>query len=167
MVPSRPGWGHVGTIAAAWPTCRRPITPMGAMGAGRRGGSVGGAVWSGGGRVARGVWMGRSRSLVDLVVRTDRLRVLVTMLVRGGARATDGARRDANGVFSYLGNARPRGGLRAGAEGLTLPTGYGCSCAASCAYQGRGGAPARPPGGFPHARRTAVILAHASRWSLP
>ena len=59
-VPSRPGWGRVGTIAAAWPTCRRPITPMGAMGAGRRGGSwvSGRAVWSGGGRVARGCWMG-------------------------------------------------------------------------------------------------------------
>jgi len=26
-VPSRPGWGRVGTIAAARPTCRRPITP--------------------------------------------------------------------------------------------------------------------------------------------
>ena len=39
VVPSRPGWGRVGTIAAAWPTCRRPITPMGAMGACGRGGS--------------------------------------------------------------------------------------------------------------------------------
>jgi len=89
------------------------------------------------------------------------------MLVRGAARATDGARRDANGVFLYLRNARPSGGPPAGAEDLSLPTGYGCSHAASCAYQGRGGAPMPPPGRRAHARRAAVILAHASRWSLP
>ena len=111
--------------------------------------------------------MGRSRSLVDLVVRTDRLRVLVTMLVRGGARATDGARRDANGVFSYLRNARPSGGPSAGAEDLSFSTDYGCSHAASYAYQGRGGPPMPPPGRPMNARRAAVILAHASRWSLP
>ena len=92
------------------------------------------AVWSGGGRGTRGRWMGGSRSSVDLVVRTDRRRVLAVVKGADRARATHGARRHANGVFSYLGNARPRGGLRAGAEGLTLPTGYGCSCAASCAY---------------------------------
>ena len=42
------------------------------------------------------------------------------MLVRGGARATDGARRDANGVFSYLRNARPSGGPPAGGFRLSL-----------------------------------------------
>ena len=89
------------------------------------------------------------------------------MLVRGGARATDGARRDANGVFSYLRNARPSGGPSAGAEDLSFSTDYGCSHAASYAYQGRGGPPMPPPGRRPHARREAVILALASRWSRP
>ena len=109
--------------------------------------------------------MGRSRSLVDLVVRTDRLRVLVTMLVRGAARATDGARRDANGVFLYLRNARPSGGPSAGAEDLSFSTDYGCPRAASCGYQGRGGAPMPPPECSPEEPAGGGLMAVAGRSS--
>ena len=103
----------------------------------------------GGERVVRGVWMGRSRSLVDLVVQADRLRVLVTVLVQGVACATSGAGRAEITGFSLPEYASPGGGLPASAEDLSFSIDYGCSRAASCGCQGRGGAPMPPPERFP------------------
>ena len=108
-----------------------------------------GWVGGGGARVVRGVWMGRSRSLVDLVVQADRLRVLVTVLVQGVACATSGAGRAGITGFSLPGYASPGGGPPASAEDLSFSIDYGCSRAASCGCQGRGGAPMPPPERFP------------------